>query len=87
MKQTIGADTRIVKEYYYYFKRLWDCPEGGSSNPGSDPNSIKYGRKERGHYKGGGGSPKQGLTSAKDLTIELPKERESTYHRLDYLTS
>ena len=19
---------------YYYFNRLWDCPEGGSSNPG-----------------------------------------------------
>ena len=28
-------------------------------------------------------SPKQGLTSAKDLTIELPERRESPYHRLD----
>ena len=27
-----------------------------------------------------GESPKQGLTSAKDLTIELPEERESSYH-------
>ena len=31
---------------------------------------MRYGRKEREHYKGE--SPKQGLTSAKDLTIELP---------------
>ena len=30
-----------------------------------------------------GKSPKQGLTSAKDLTIELPEERESPYHGLD----
>ena len=30
-----------------------------------------------------GKSPKQGLTSAKDLTIELPEGRESPYHRLD----
>ena len=28
-------------------------------------------------------SPKQDLTSAKDLTIELPEGRESHYHRLD----
>ena len=27
-----------------------------------------------------GKSPKQGLTSANDLTIELPEERESPYH-------
>ena len=27
--------------------------------------------------------PKQDLTSAKDLTIELPEGRESPYHRLD----
>ena len=26
-------------------------------------------------------SPKQGLASAKDLTIELPEGRESPYHR------
>ena len=26
---------------------------------------------------------KQDLTSAKDLTIELPERRESFYHRLD----
>ena len=39
------------------------------------------GRKERGHYKGK--SPKQGLTSAKDLSIELPEERESPYYKLD----
>ena len=32
---------------------------------------MKYGRKDRGHYKGK--SPKQGLTSAKDPTIELPE--------------
>ena len=30
-----------------------------------------------------GKSPKQNLTSAKDLTIELPDGRESPYHRLD----
>ena len=28
-------------------------------------------------------SPKQALTSAKDLTIELPEERESPYRRSD----
>ena len=33
-----------------------------------------------------GKSPKQGLTSAKDLTIELFEGGESPYHRLDYLT-
>ena len=31
----------------------------------------------------GGKSPKQGLTSAKDLTIELSEGREFSYHRLD----
>ena len=35
---------------------------------------MKYGRKERGRYKGK--SPKQGITSAKDLPIELPEEGE-----------
>ena len=30
---------------------------------------MKYGRKERGYYKRK--SPKQGLASAKDLTVEL----------------
>ena len=30
-----------------------------------------------------GKSLKQGLTSAKDLTIELPEGREFSYHRLD----
>ena len=35
---------------------------------------MKYGKKERGHYKGE--SPKQGLTSAKDLPIVLPEGRE-----------
>ena len=30
-----------------------------------------------------GKSPKQDLTSAKDLTIGLPEGRESPYHRLD----
>ena len=28
-------------------------------------------------------SPKQGLTSAKDLPVELPDVGESPYHRLD----
>ena len=28
--------------------------------------------------------PKQGLTNAKVLTIELPEGRESPYHRSDY---
>ena len=36
---------------------------------------MKYGKKERGHYKGE--SPKQGPTSATDLTIELPDGHES----------
>ena len=30
-----------------------------------------------------GKSPKQDLTSAKDLPIELPEGRETPYHRLD----
>ena len=42
---------------------------------------MKYGRKERGHYKEK--IPKQGLISAKDLSIELPEGCESLYHRLD----
>ena len=32
---------------------------------------MKYGKKERRDYKGG--SPKQNLTSAKDLLTELPE--------------
>ena len=39
------------------------------------------GRKERGHYKEK--ILKQGLISAKDLSIELPEGCESLYHRLD----
>ena len=35
---------------------------------------MKYGRKKREHYRGGG-SPKQGLISAKDLPIELFQKR------------
>ena len=31
-----------------------------------------------------GKSPKQGLTNAKDQTIEQPEGRESPYHKLDY---
>ena len=42
---------------------------------------MKYGRKERGHYKGK--SPKQGQTNAEDLAMELPEGRESSYHRFD----
>ena len=30
-----------------------------------------------------GKNPEQGLTNAKDLHMELPKGRESPYHRLD----
>ena len=30
-----------------------------------------------------GKNPKENLTSAKDLTIELPDRREFPYHRLD----
>ena len=45
---------------------------------------MKCGRKERGHYRGK--SPKQDLTSAKGLTIELPEGRESPYYRIDKLT-
>ena len=41
---------------------------------------MKYGKMER---EDEGESPKQGLTNAKDLTIELPERRESPYHRLD----
>ena len=37
---------------------------------------MKYGKKECGHYKGVK-SRKQDLTSAKDLTIDLPEWRES----------
>ena len=41
---------------------------------------MKFGRKERGHE--GEKSTKQGLTSAKDLPMELAQRRESPYHRL-----
>ena len=34
-----------------------------------------------------GKSPKQDLTNATDLTIELPEGRESLFHRLDLLTN
>ena len=45
---------------------------------------MKYGRKERGHYNGGGEeAPKQDQTSADDLTIELPEGSECPYHRLN----
>ena len=42
---------------------------------------MKYGKNDRGHYRGE--SLKQGLTSARDLSIELFEGRESLYHRLD----
>ena len=29
-------------------------------------------------------SPKQGISRAKDLTVKLHEDRDSTYHRLDY---
>ena len=35
----------------------------------------------------GGKSSKQGLISAKDLSIELPEGCESSYHRLDLITN
>ena len=41
---------------------------------------MKYERKKRGHE---GKRPKQDLTNAKDLTIELPEGRESSYDRFD----
>ena len=41
---------------------------------------MKYRRKERGNYKGE--SPKQGLTSAKDLTIEISEGRDWKYNLL-----
>ena len=43
---------------------------------------MKYGRKERGHYKGEKSKTRPDY-SAKDLTIELPEGRESPYHILD----
>ena len=39
--------------------------------------------EERNVGTGRGKNPKQGLTSAKDLTIELLEGREFLYHRLD----
>ena len=46
---------------------------------------MTYGRKEHGHYKEE--SPKQGLTSAKDLPIVLHEGHESPYRHtnLTYL--
>ena len=41
---------------------------------------MKYGRKENGHEAK---SPKQGLTRAKDLAIELSAGHEFPCHRLD----
>ena len=43
-----------------------------------ESSSRKSGRKERGTK---GKSSKQGLTSAEDLTIELPEDRESPCYR------
>ena len=43
--------------------------------------SMKYGTKERGHYKGG--KSQTTPTSAKDLTIGLSEGRESPYNRLE----
>ena len=42
---------------------------------------MKYGRKERGHYKGGKSQTR--LTGAKNITMKLSEGRESFYHRLD----
>ena len=42
---------------------------------------MKYGTNERGHIKER--NSKQGLTRAKDLTIELPDGRKSFYYRLN----
>ena len=47
-----------------------------------DARVIKYRGKKRGTKEK---SPKQDLTSAKDLTIELNEGRESPYHRLDLI--
>ena len=42
-----------------------------------NPKETNVGTKER--------SPKNGLASAKDLTVKLHEGRDSTYHRLDYM--
>ena len=42
---------------------------------------MNYRTKDRWLYKGK--VTKQGPTSAKDLIIELPEERESSFNRLD----
>ena len=46
--------------------------------------SVVRNMEESGHYKGK--CPKQGLTSAKDLTKKLPDGRASPYHLLEYPT-
>ena len=43
---------------------------------------MKYGRKERVHYKGEKSQTRPNY-SDKDLAIELPEGRESPYDRLD----
>ena len=55
--------------------------EKGTDTRIMQENSKTSEKDERGHE---GEKFKQGLTSAKDLTIELPDGRESPYHRLDY---
>ena len=45
---------------------------------------MKYGRRNVGKKRK---NPKQDLTSANDLTIEIPDGRKSPYHRLDKLTN
>ena len=42
---------------------------------------MNYGRNKRGHYKGK--IHKQGITSAKDMTIEHPQGRRVPHHRLN----
>ena len=53
----------------------------GRSRPKNNSKRVVRNREER-NVGTKRKSPKQGLTSAKDLTTELPDGRESAYHRL-----
>ena len=55
--------------------RAWDSKGEASKRVVKNMEEINVGTKEK--------SPKQGLTSAEDLTIEFFDGRESPYHRLD----
>ena len=65
--------------YYFYIRVLKQSLVAAKTL--QKKNSMKYARKERGHYTGK--SPKQGLASAENQNVNAPEGLDSLYHRLD----